>query len=245
MTDIPMIATFISGVFSATFALILNLHDLVQMISFGTLSAYTIVAVCVLILRYQPGTVGFIKQTDSEAGAETQTGEQGKSREDSPLLGVDPAQQHPSQRTALLAQIATATSCISLAGLGALIIWGSPALSQAKWWAILAATVISLLLIGCTIVLLRLPQNKTPLPFMVPCVPVLPLVTVFIDVFLILKLSYLTLIRFTIWMAIGELTSRCALPSISIREQKDKLRPIMKCEVTLLKDRCRRCDSGR
>ena len=214
MTDIPMIATLISGSFSAIFALILNLHDLVEMISFGTLSAYTMVAVCVLILRYHPGTVGFIKQTNSEAGAETQTGDQGKSREDSPLLGVDPAQQHPSQRTASLAQAAIATSCIGLAGLSALIIWGSPALSQAKWWAILAATVISLLLIGCTVLLLWLPQNKTPLPFMVPCVPVLPLITVFIDLFLILNLSYLTLIRFAIWMAIGELASQCTSTSI-------------------------------
>jgi len=195
-TEIPMIATLISGVFSAILAFIFNLHDLVEMMSIGTLLAYTIVAVCVLILRYQPGTVGLVK---SEASLSTHIS---NSKEDSPLLGVERA-RHPSQRTAMLALVAIVTSCIGFAGVSALIIWGSHYLSQAKWWAIVAVTLIGWLPIGSTILLLWLPQNKTPLPFMVPCVPVLPLLSMFINIFLILKLTYLTWIRFAVWMVIG------------------------------------------
>lgn len=212
-----MIATLISGVFSAILAFIFNLHDLVEMMSIGTLLAYTIVAVCVLILRYQPGTVGLVK---SEASLSTHIS---NSKEDSPLLGVERA-RHPSQRTAMLALVAIVTSCIGFAGVSALIIWGSHYLSQAKWWAIVAVTLIGWLPIGSTILLLWLPQNKTPLPFMVPCVPVLPLLSMFINIFLILKLSYLTWIRFAVWMVIGEFTLQCTdlfIDSIVVFEDKN------------------------
>ena len=209
-TGIPVIATVISGVFSAILALIFNLHALVEMASIGALLAYTMVAVCVLILRYQPRTVGLTKRNISEISLSTHMDGTDISREDSPLLGEARARK-PTQRTAFLALVAIVASCIGFAGVSALIIWASHDLSQAKWWAISLVTLIGLLPIGSIILLFRLPQNKTPLPFMVPCVPVLPLLSVFINVFLILKLSYLTWIRFAVWMVLGEFAFQCTL----------------------------------
>ncbi|XP_068672024.1 cationic amino acid transporter 2-like [Montipora foliosa] len=205
-TETPVIAIVVSAVFSAILAFIFDLHDLVEMLAIGTLMAYTIVAVCVMVLRYNPENVGFIKQDDeildSEAGVKSGADDNETQREDSPLLEVR-EEQHPSERTASIALVVIIISSIGFVALGALIVWGSHHLSVAKWWAILLLTVISLFLIGCTLLLIWLPQNKTPLRFTVPFVPVLPLMTVFINVLLMLNLSYLTWIRFLVWMVIG------------------------------------------
>ena len=198
----------VSGVLSALLAFIFSLADLVDMMSIGTLLAYSVVALCVLILRYKPGIIGLIKEGDSsDSLANYPKGKESEiSREDVPLLGMNRCTRQPSQTTANLALAAIMISTVSMLALGALITWGSDYLSLVKWWAVLLLAVIILFLIGCTLLLLWLPQNETPLPFMVPFVPVLPLVSVFINVFLMLKLSYLTWLRFAVWMLVGKQT---------------------------------------
>ncbi|XP_064643072.1 high affinity cationic amino acid transporter 1-like [Lineus longissimus] len=80
MTSTPFIATVISGFAAAILAMILELESLVEMMSIGTLMAYTLVAVSVLILRYQPGDVGLSKDTVHKGTPDGELGE-GESKE--------------------------------------------------------------------------------------------------------------------------------------------------------------------
>lgn len=208
-TEIPVIGTVLSGSLAAFLALILDLEALVEMMSIGTLLAYTIVALCVLLLRYQPGSIGIVKGGERifSNNDESLENEQEMAEEGTRLTGAL-ENNGPTLQTARLAAIAIYCSLTLFFFLSVFLTWGTEALSKGQSWAIILAIILGVLVIACIALLVRQPQNKTPLPFMVPFVPAIPLFSVFINVFLILKLSHLTWIRFGVWMAIGKYQSK-------------------------------------
>lgn len=201
-TEIPVIATVLSGALAAFLALIFDLEALVEMMSIGTLLAYTIVALCVLLLRYQPGSVGIVKGAENIFSESSENLLEEETAEEETRLTEE--SNGPTLQTARRATIGIYCSVIMFFFLSIFLIWGGEALLKARSWAIFLAVVLGVLLIACIVLLVRQPQNKTPLPFKVPCVPAIPLFSIFINVFLILKLSYMTWIRFAVWMVIGE-----------------------------------------
>ncbi|XP_025125342.2 cationic amino acid transporter 3 isoform X2 [Bubalus bubalis] len=65
------------------------------------------------------------------------------------------------------------------------------------------AVLLLLLTTGVTVIIWRQPQDPSPLPFRVPALPVLPLVSIFVNVYLMMQTTSGTWALFGIWNAIG------------------------------------------
>ncbi|AWP00120.1 putative low affinity cationic amino acid transporter 2-like [Scophthalmus maximus] len=184
----PVIATLVSGVVAAIMALLFDLKALVDMMSIGTLFAYTLVAICILVLRYQAGL-----------------------SEDSCLSKPEPftiselfcPPSLATTRTSKNVSVLTVFT-IFLAIILSLFITGAvDSLQAVEWWSLLCVTVIVLILVLNTVIIWRQPQSITKAAFMVPFVPLLPIFSTTVNVYLMVQLGSDTWIRYAVWMAVA------------------------------------------
>ncbi|XP_073342445.1 cationic amino acid transporter 2-like [Pagrus major] len=184
----PAIATISSGFVAAIMALLFDLDALVDLMSIGTLFAYTLVAICILILRYQ--------ESPSE-DTELQIME---SKPKFAFVNPPPSANSSSSRTVT---ILTLVSIASVVALCVTLSQAMSALANGEAWSIVIVCIFSLILLLCGFFIWRQPQNSTKASFMVPLVPALPLVSTFINVYLMVQLGAETWLRYAIWMLVG------------------------------------------
>uniref|UniRef100_A0A9J8AUZ3 Solute carrier family 7 member 1a n=1 Tax=Cyprinus carpio carpio TaxID=630221 RepID=A0A9J8AUZ3_CYPCA len=203
----PVMSTLASGVIAAIMAFLFDLKDLVDLMSIGTLLAYTLVAACVLVLRYQPEQFSHTDHT-----ASTQDDMEMCMTISTPSMGILPGiEERFSFKTMLFPDITepsnlsgfTVNVCTSLLGL---LIFSFSLLAVQCGSAVWNIVILSVLFSMCVIVtfiIWRQPESKTKLSFKVPLLPFIPVVSMFVNVYLMMQLDRGTWIRFAIWMSIG------------------------------------------
>uniref|UniRef100_A0A4W3HPL7 Solute carrier family 7 member 1 n=1 Tax=Callorhinchus milii TaxID=7868 RepID=A0A4W3HPL7_CALMI len=218
----PILSTLAAGVLSAIMAFLFDLKDLVDLMSIGTLLAYSLVAACVLVLRYQPdqmsnaayqmaNTSDDADMTESASTSESQTEVLRGNDEFSLNSLLFPENSLPSKQSGSVVNV-----CVSLLGFLILVfcllaVHGKDALLEAQAWCIILLILVFVTCVIIICVIWRQPESKTKLSFKVPCLPYLPVISMLVNVYLMLQLDRGTWIRFAAWMVIGKFSIVCAI----------------------------------
>ncbi|XP_037040467.1 cationic amino acid transporter 3-like [Bradysia coprophila] len=186
-TKTPVIATLVSGLFSAIMAAVFSLHQLVDMLSIGTLLAYTIVAICVLILRYE-----YIETTDDTVG-------------DSQFVWKDifrfRSSSRPTRTSAIVTKYLVVIFAILSTLLGCLVSFVPFTTANIVGISIVGAAMVAIVFLN----FVQPVDKDLTISFKVPFVPFLPCFSIFCNIFLMLQLDAATWIRFGVWLVVGYL----------------------------------------
>lgn len=84
------------------------------------------------------------------------------------------------------------------------LLLGSSNIVEGHWWALLLLVIFIIFIALLIIIILQQPENPKRLPYMAPCVPFVPASAILVNIYLMLKLSAITWIRFSIWCFLGK-----------------------------------------
>ncbi|XP_044297287.1 high affinity cationic amino acid transporter 1 isoform X1 [Varanus komodoensis] len=213
-TKTPVIATLVSGAVAAVMAFLLDLKDLVDLMSIGTLLAYSLVAACVLVLRYQPkqpnlayqmaSTTDELDNNESVSTSDSQTGFLPKEEDKCSLKEIFfPSNTDPSKRSGFVVNVTSCIIGVLIVAFCGLTVLGKDGRINGSPLVITLLVVVSVLCFICTVIIWRQPESNTKLSFKVPFLPILPILSIFVNVYLMMQLDGGTWIRFAIWMFIG------------------------------------------
>nr|CAD7403229.1 unnamed protein product [Timema poppensis] len=185
----PLLATILSGLLAGVMATIFDLQQLIDMMSIGTLLAYTIVAICVMILRYEDPPQEKYEFPASQNHKVTFGNEDLFSavlRSLKHLFNLSMI-KYPDETTTAISRWAIVIFSVLSACFCAVVVHTGSFLAEGAPWAVILVSVLGISLV-ITIV---------------PLVPLIPGLSIVINVYLMLMLDSNTWIRFTLWLAIG------------------------------------------
>ncbi|XDC82533.1 hypothetical protein R6Z07F_013706 [Ovis aries] len=206
-TDAPIVTIMSSGNLAGAMALLFKLSDLVDFLSVVTLLAYTLVAFSVLVLRYKSHLK---EKTGKEIEMEPEA--EGSPLDSVPEVGTSnilkslwfPTSSTPTEKSgrivygcAFLLVLLLAILSPVLAQWPSQVFSGDPVLTT-------VAVLLLLLITGVTAIIWRQPQDPSPLYFKVPALPVLPLVSIFVNIYSLMRMTNGTWALFGIWMVVGK-----------------------------------------
>lgn len=224
----PLLATLLSGLLAGIVTALLNLDQLMNMMSIGTLLAYTIVCICVLMLRYKTDSdVDESENKQSEDELETSgfvnavvkyfnLSNNNKADKDTQRVATTLIISFICT-SALFSFITVQSECVATVhqlcdkndSNGTTFQPGCVKNTSNEHECVgnsIATYTSAILAIGLLLLLLlltRQPQSNKKLSFKVPLVPLIPCISILTNIYLMMKLDVITWIRFIIWLLIG------------------------------------------
>jgi len=191
-TQTPVIATLSMASLAAILAAIFDLKELIDFMSIGTLCAYTLVAASVMILRYRPAACD--EKIETDYGSPTFLGKE-YFKSDARV---------PTQRTStVVSNCAALFTFISILH-GFLLNKVAAAFQIEGMGATLAMFVIPIvILLILAVCISKQPQSTEELGFSVPMVPWVPLINVWINVYLMTSLNASIWMKLSVWLGVG------------------------------------------
>ena len=192
------------------------------MLSIGTLVAYTMVAIAVLVTRYTPEVQSVAKEKDTTKEKTNKwlkliccrPGETEGQDDLTPDVNYQQVQNHdedssigttqPDDQTSFRVRVATFVLTLSITGFTVCVTRANAHLVRREAWVIFLCCIFGLMVIVSLMYITRQPRNSATFPFMVPGVPIISALTIFFNVLLLVMLDHWTYIRFSVWMALGE-----------------------------------------
>ncbi|KAI3363580.1 hypothetical protein L3Q82_011591, partial [Scortum barcoo] len=144
----PALATLSSGAVAAFMVLLFDLKALVDLSSIGTIFAYTLVAVCILILRYKDDT-SVVHRSESFS-----------------VMGLLRPPLLANHRTSKNVKIVTIVILFLVIALSVLLSEALHSLRRRELWSVLLVFVLSLTLVLAVVIIWRQPQSTTKAAFM-------------------------------------------------------------------------------
>ncbi|XP_034502412.1 cationic amino acid transporter 3-like isoform X1 [Ailuropoda melanoleuca] len=195
-TNARIVFTVIFVTIAAITVLFFGLTDQLDLRSVGTLISYSLVAFCVLIVRYQPER----RNRGNEAQVQEENGPAAEKLTLQALFFPD--SPTPTPLSGRIVYVCSSLLALLLTLL-CLVLAHWPGLLSGDPGPITVVVLLLVLITGITGVIWRQPQSSTPLPFKVPALPLLPLLSIFVNVYLMMQMTAGTWLRFGVWMLIG------------------------------------------
>ncbi|EFB25646.1 hypothetical protein PANDA_022307, partial [Ailuropoda melanoleuca] len=211
-------STLIFGIITAITVFFFGFTALLDLISFGGLLVFSLLAFSVLILRYEPemqngGNEAQVQEEnggnevqmqEENGGNEVQVQEEnGPAAEKLILRGqFFPGSPTPTPLSGRVVYVCSSLLALLLTLL-CLVLAHWPGLLSGDPGPITVVVLLLVLITGITGVIWRQPQSPTPLPFKAPALPLLPLLSIFVNVYLMMQMTALSWAGVGVWMLIG------------------------------------------
>jgi cationic amino acid transporter 2 len=197
----PVVGTLLAGLLTGLMAALFDLKQLVNMMSIGTLLAYTIVAASVLLLRYSE-TRG-LDETETNEEVELMDGTVTSSGVFKQIFNCG-RHDFPSKLSERIVKIEVCLYCVLCVLIGLCAIYLKKYIGNGEAWAIVLTAIVVFVTVLVIMSMTTQPKSRKELTFKVPLVPLIPALSILINVYLMLMLDPYTWIRFAVWMVIGE-----------------------------------------